>query len=101
MSGRYRVAPYVSSEEKSKGLVFAPTHSDFEISGEPVLHLTFNQAQLTVTGTVICLDGSCPGDVTQLFLKDGGGKLVLVARLDEVTVRDKQATGGCLQLMMS
>lgn len=90
---RYRVAPYVTSEEKSKGLIFKPTHTDFEVSGEPVLHLSFSQAQLTVAGSVVCMDGPCPGDV-QLSLRDAAGKVVYAARLDEVAVRDKETAGA-------
>lgn len=93
--GRYRVAPYVTSDEKSRGLIFSPNHADLEVSGEPVFNVVFSQAQLTISGSVVCLDGPCPGDV-HVSLKSAAGKVVVSARLDEIAVKDRHSTGGML-----
>lgn len=90
--GRYRAAPYVTADEKSKGLVFSPSFVDVQLAGQPVVNVVFSQAQLSVAGEVACLAGPCPGDV-QLLLRAADGKVAASARLDEVAVRDEQSTG--------
>jgi hypothetical protein len=88
--GRYRVAPYVSADEKSKGLVFSPGHVDLQLAGQPLVNVVFSQAQLAVAGEVVCLTGPCPGDV-QLTLRAADGKVAAVVQLDEVAVKDKSS----------
>jgi hypothetical protein len=90
--GRFRVAPYISADEKSTGLVFSPGHVDLQLAGQPIVNVVFSQAQLSVAGEVACLAGPCPGDV-QLVLQAAEGKVAASVRLDEVAVKDKQSTG--------
>jgi hypothetical protein len=90
--GRYRVAPYISADEKSKGLVFSPSHVDLQLAGQPLVNVVFSQAQLSVAGEVVCLAGPCPGDV-QLVLRAADGKVAAAVRLDEVAIKNKQSSG--------
>eukprot|EP00775_Hariotina_reticulata_P012385 gene12385-12519_t len=99
-AGSYRIAPYASVDEKSKGLIFNPSHLDAGVVGEPRLDITFSQAQLTVSGTVVCLDEACPGD-TQLTLRSGAGKVSYTALLSEVAVKDQGAVPGRYSLVAS
>lgn len=79
--GRYRVAPYVSADDKSKGLVVAPTHTDLVVVGEPVLDLSFGQAKLSIHGSVYCVDGPCPDDVLVVVHVASTGTKVLSGKL--------------------
>jgi hypothetical protein len=97
--GSCRIAPYVSGDEKSKGLIFTPSHLDLEVVGDPRLDLAFSQAQLTVSGTVTCLDGACPGDI-QLTLRSSGGKSSYTALLSEVAVKS-QSSGNLRKMEMA
>lgn len=82
--GRYRVAPYVSADDKAKGLVVAPTHVDLSVVGEPVHDLQFGQAKLALHGSVSCLDGACPDDVMVLVHVASTGTKVMSGQLGNI-----------------
>lgn len=93
--GRYRVAPYVSADDKSRGLVVAPTHSDVTVVGEPVQDLQFGQAKLALHGSVICLNGNCPDDVMVVVNVASTGTKVMSGKLGDIPPVGHTATGKC------
>lgn len=90
--GRYRIAPYVSTDDKAKGLVVAPTHVDLAVAGEPVLELMFGQAKLALHGNVYCLDGPCPDDVMIVVHVESTGTKVMSGKLGDLQA-DHASTG--------
>lgn len=90
--GSYRVAPYVASDEKSRGLVFNPPHVDVSISGTPILDVAFSQGQLSLGGSIRCLESPCEADVLLTLTDKSSGKQVAVARLSEVA-QEHASTG--------
>jgi hypothetical protein len=82
--GRYRIAPYVSADDKAKGLVVAPTHVDLSVVGEPVHDLQFGQAKLALHGSVSCLDGPCPDDVMVVVHVASTGTKVMSGQLGNI-----------------
>lgn len=55
-SGQYSVTPVITSEEKDKGLKLLPNEKSVNVDGAPVLNINFNQAKLSVSGKVKCLE---------------------------------------------
>jgi hypothetical protein len=92
--GRYRVAPYVSADDKAKGLVVAPTHSDVTVLGEPIHDLSFGQAKLVLHGSVSCLDGPCPDDVMVVVNVASTGTKVMSGKLSIIPPEGYTAPGG-------
>lgn len=99
-AGRYRVAPYVSADDKAKGLVVAPTHVDITVVGEPILDLQFGQAKLALHGTVQCLDGPCPDDVLVEVHVASTGTKVMSGKLSELPADGHSATGEVIRETM-
>ncbi|KAF8065566.1 Nomo1 [Scenedesmus sp. PABB004] len=99
--GPHRLAPVLSPAEAAAGLAFTPPHLDVEVRGEPVLLGTaFTHGLAALSGAVVCLGGPCPGDVA-LELRRPGGALAAGARLGDVALRDRQATGGTVAFALS
>lgn len=100
--GRYRVAPYVSADDRSKGLVVAPTHSDVSLVGEPVTNLSFGQAKLALHGSVLCLDGPCPDELMVVVHVASTGTKVLSGKVGNIPPDDPATvTGACVRARVS
>lgn len=99
--GRYRVAPYVSADDKAKGLVVAPTHTDVTVVGEPVHDLSFGQAKLFLHGSVSCLDGPCPDDVMVVVNVASTGTKVMSGKLAIMPPEGYTAPGRVLLMAKS
>jgi len=56
-TGAYTVTPIITSEEKEKGLKLIPAESSITVEGKPVLDLKFQQTELSLSGSVLCLKG--------------------------------------------
>lgn len=92
--GRYRVAPYVSADDRSKGLVVAPTHSDVSLVGEPVTNLSFGQAKLALHGSVLCLDGPCPDELMVVVHVASTGTKILSGKVGNIPPDDPTTVTG-------
>jgi hypothetical protein len=92
--GRYRVAPYVSADDRAKGLVVAPTHSDVSLVGEPVTDLSFGQAKLNFHGSVLCLDGACPDDLMVVVHVASTGTKILSGKVGNIPPDDPATVTG-------
>lgn len=99
--GRYRVAPHVSADDKTKGLVVAPTHVDLSVNGEPELGLVFGQAKLAIHGNVVCLDGPCPDDVAVEVHVASTGTKILSGKLKDIPASEDHPASGALYLAPS
>lgn len=60
--GEYRLSPITSQAESLSGLVFSPPHIDVLVTG-PVLDVVLTQAQVSVSGSVNCID-QCDSNVS-------------------------------------
>mmetsp|Transcript_30863 Transcript_30863/g.42760 ORF Transcript_30863/g.42760 Transcript_30863/m.42760 type:complete len:864 (-) Transcript_30863:376-2967(-) len=61
--GDYRVAPVVSKLERASGLVFSPEVAAAKVTSAPISDLTFSQARVWISGSVVCLAPPCGSDV--------------------------------------
>ena len=80
-SGQYTVTPFITSDEKEKGLRLQPTEKTVQIDGSPLLNLNFIQAKLSVNGKVKCLeqdDQKCQSIKIQLFSRGHEGSSPLL-----------------------
>ena len=80
-SGQYTVTPFITSDEKEKGLRLQPTEKTVQIDGSPLLNVNFIQAKLSINGKVKCLeqdDQKCQSIKIQLFSKGHEGSSPLL-----------------------
>ncbi|XP_068686037.1 BOS complex subunit NOMO3-like [Montipora foliosa] len=59
-TGNHVIQPVITSPESTAGLALIPKEQVVTITSHPVLGIAFSQFRATVTGTVQCIDGSCP-----------------------------------------
>jgi len=58
-SGSYKISPVITPEEEAGGLLLNPRTLKVTVNNIPVLDLSFNQARVTISGKVRCIESPC------------------------------------------
>eukprot|EP01127_Copromyxa_protea_P023042 TRINITY_DN8529_c0_g1_i1.p1 TRINITY_DN8529_c0_g1~~TRINITY_DN8529_c0_g1_i1.p1 ORF type:complete len:996 (-),score=239.24 TRINITY_DN8529_c0_g1_i1:43-3030(-) len=62
--GKYSVKPQVDSSEIESGLLLSAMELTVVVESEPVLDINFDQARLTVSGQVRCIESPCHNSIS-------------------------------------
>ncbi|XP_002975824.2 nodal modulator 1 [Selaginella moellendorffii] len=73
--GEYRLSPIATAAEQKTGLLFSPQHLDVVVAA-PVVDIVFLQAQVSISGHVMCKSQCSPGISIVLVDTQGGDKIV-------------------------
>jgi len=71
-AGSYKISPQITSEEEAAGMLLNPRVLKVIVTNAPILDIGFNQAKVTVSGRVKCIESPCDSTISLSLYSESG-----------------------------